>query len=337
MWLFTDEGFVSAVRKGHGEANLVVRSRSMAALGTLSEFARTAIVRTPRADYPFRVHVTPETWGEFVKTVAVAVDYRNFKTQVKKTLGRDHSDALGLVWKAMVAVQDQDARTPLNAEYLEQPVDHYFYEVWSPNGECVSDGVCTVAELPQLRRNVEAEWLELVTWPQPKYVGPIVQPSHISEQPHAPLVGAQWSPLIQVIAEMFQALGSDPERFMRVDFYSDKYSYPIYVQAKQFDNGTYTVEAISNQYLKTKLTDRQHEAMLFMDWDLKDSNYVATFEGAEDLSALAEYVVNTLVIVYGIDENCSFGLQGSSNLEVFCDANFHQIERNGPLWRLKES
>jgi hypothetical protein len=334
MWLFTEKGFLSAVRKGHGDQNLVVRARNIAALKDLTEFSMTAIVRTPKADYPFRLHVSPETWAEYVKLVALEVDYRNFKTQVKKTLGQDHAEALGLVWKTMLALQDYDARKPLTAEYLDQPVDHYFYEVWSPNGECVSDGVCTVAELPQLRRNVEAEWLELVTWPQPKYVGPIVELSDISEQPYAPLVGAQWSPLIQVIAEMFQALGSDPERFMRVDFYSDKFSHPIYVQAKQLESGIITLEAISNKYLNSKLTERQNEAMLFLEWDIQESNFTATSESAGDLRALAEYVVNTFVTIYGIDESCSFGFSSSGSETAAIECGMRRNVQNSKLFHL---
>lgn len=306
MWLFTETGFLSAVRKGHGDQNLVVRARNIAALKGLSEFAQTAVVRTPKADYPFRLHLTPETWGNYVKTVALAVNYRNFKSHAKETLGLDHADALGLVWKTMLALQDDDARQQLTTEYLEQPVDHYFYEVWSPNGECVSDGVCSKEELPLLRRNVEAEWLELVAWPQPKFLGPEVESSHISDKPHAPLVGAQWLPLIQVLAEMLQGLQCDPERFMRVDFYSDKYSHPIYVQAKQFDNGTLTIEAISNNYLKTKLSNEQHQAMEFVGWELKDSNYSATVENGENLQSISERLVNTMVIVYGLTESTWF-------------------------------
>jgi hypothetical protein len=336
MWLFTDEGFVSAVRKGHGEANLVVRSRNMAALGTLSEFARTAIVRTPRADYPFRVHVTPETWGEFVKTVAVAVDYRNFKTQVKKTLGQDHSDALGLVWKTMLAVQDDDARKPLTTEYLEQPVDHYFYEVWSPNGECVSDGVCTVAELPQLRRNVEAEWLELVTWPQPKYVGPIGEPSHISEQPHAPLVGAQWLPLIKVMVSMLEALQCDDSRFFRVDFYSPLFSQPIYVQAKQFDNGIFSIEAVSNNFLETKLTGDQHEALLFLGWDLMGLNYNLTFETSASLNLVAEQILNTMILVYKVDETCLFSFSPTLPVDTRRESGLVSLPQNPNTFRFED-
>jgi hypothetical protein len=314
MWLFTQNGFLSAVRKGHGDTNLVVRARNIAALVELSHFAKKKIVRTPKADYPFRLHVTPETWAEYVRTIALSVDYRNFKTQVKKTLGQDQADALGLVWKTMLAVQDDDARKPLTKEYLEQPVDHYFYEVWSPNGECVSDGVCTVAELPQLRRNVEAEWLELVTWPQPKHEGPVMDPPHISEQPHAPLVGAQWLPLIKVMVSMLEALQCDDSRFFRVDFYSTLFSQPIYVQAKQFDNGIFTIEAVSNRYLQTKLTENQHQSMLFLGWELKDKNYQLSLEGSADLSLLSERLINTLVGIYGIDESSLFGFSSPQGL-----------------------
>lgn len=334
MWLFTETGFLSAVRKGHGDQNLVVRARNIDALKGLSEFAQTAVVRTPKADYPFRLHLTPATWGEYVKTVALAVNYRNFKSHVKETLGLDHADVLGLIWKTMLAVQDENARQPLTTEYLEQPVDHYFYEVWSPNGECVSDGVCSKEELPLLRRNVEAEWLELVVWPQPKFLGSEVETSHISEKPRTPLVGAQWLPLIRVLAEMLQGLQCDPERFVRVDFYSDRYCHPIYVQAKQFENGTLTIEAISNNYLKTKLTNEQHQAMEFIGWELKDTNYCATVESNVALNLIAEHILNTMILVYQIDETCLFSF--SPHLPRYTPSNFGLVKltQNPNLFRL---
>jgi hypothetical protein len=333
MWLMTKDGFLSAVQKGDKD-NIVVRARDKRALQNISHSAKAAIIRTPNADYPYRVNVTMKQWAEYLEELALDVDYSNFKNEAKKTLGKSYLDALMQVWAVMQQVEDAQARSPLTAEYLDQPIDHYFYEVWSPNGECVSDGVCTVAELPQLRRNVEAEWLELVTWPQPKYVGPIVERSHISEQPYAPLVGAQWSPLIQVIAEMFQALGSDPERFMRVDFYSDKYSHPIYLQAKQLESGIITLEAISNKYLNSKLTERQNEAMLFLEWDIQESNFTATSESAGDLRALAEYVVNTFVTIYGIDESCSFGFSSPESETAAIECGMRPNVQNSKLFLL---
>ena len=333
MWLFTETGFISAVRKGHGEENLVVRARNIKALGKLSEFAQTAIVRTPAADYPFRLHVTPETWGDYVKTVSLAVDYRNFKTQVKKTLGQDHSDALGLVWKTMLSLQDDDARQPLTTEYLEQPVDHYFYEVWSPNGECVSDGVCSKEELPLLRRNVEAEWLELVVWPQPKFLGSEVESSHIFDKPYAPLVGAQWLPLIKVMVSMLEALECDDKRFFRVDFYSPLFRQPIYLQAKQFDNAIFGIEVVSNNFLETKLTGDQNDALLFLGWELKGPNYTITFESNVSLNLLAEQILNTMILVYRVDETCLFSFSPPVPGETLSHPGLVSLTQNPNLFR----
>jgi hypothetical protein len=335
MWLFTEKGFLSAVRKGHGDQNMVIRARNIDALKDLSEFSMTAIVRTPKADYPFRLHVTPHAWAEYVKSVAMAVDYRNFKTQVKKTLGQDQADALGQVWKAMLAVQDEDARAPLTTEYLEQPVDHYFYEVWSPNGECVSDGICSEAELPRLRRNVEAEWLELTVWPQPKYARPDNALSHISEGPHAPLVGSQWLPLIKAIVSLLEALERDNSRFFRVDFYSPLFSQPVYVQAKQFDNGIFTIEAVSNKFLATKLTNEQKEALLFLGWDLRGPNYTLTFELEVTLNSIAEKILNTMVLVYRIDESCLFAFKPARSISDQDQSGLVSLPQNPSLFRLQ--
>ena len=57
MWIFTETGFVSAVRKHDAPTKVTVRARDRRSLLELSELAETEIVETPHADYRFRVLV----------------------------------------------------------------------------------------------------------------------------------------------------------------------------------------------------------------------------------------------------------------------------------------
>jgi len=57
MWLFTETGFVSAVRHFSEKKKLVVRSRDRESLENLASYAKLAIRNTPSNDYPYRVHI----------------------------------------------------------------------------------------------------------------------------------------------------------------------------------------------------------------------------------------------------------------------------------------
>jgi len=57
IWLFTETGFVSAVRHFSEKKKLVVRSRDRESLENLASYAKLAIRNTPSNDYPYRVHI----------------------------------------------------------------------------------------------------------------------------------------------------------------------------------------------------------------------------------------------------------------------------------------
>jgi len=67
MWLFTDTGFVSAVSDG---SDLMVRSRDRESLEPLAAVAKVEIKKTPKNDYPYRVHVKHEVFAEWVALMA---------------------------------------------------------------------------------------------------------------------------------------------------------------------------------------------------------------------------------------------------------------------------
>jgi hypothetical protein len=105
MWVFTETGFVSAVRKTDRPDVYTVRSRDRKSLEPLANFASAEIVETPYGDYPLRVFVEPAVFTQWLADQAMGIEYSNFKSRVGKTRGYEYVGALHDVWAAMLAVE----------------------------------------------------------------------------------------------------------------------------------------------------------------------------------------------------------------------------------------
>jgi len=113
MWLFTPDGFFSAVQHKDHPDKIMIRTRSKMHAERLIEAvpkgsARPEIVETPPpADYRFRVTVTREEWVFMVGTFAADIDYLNFKNQAaKKQHPKGFMSALHGVWSELLTFQD---------------------------------------------------------------------------------------------------------------------------------------------------------------------------------------------------------------------------------------
>ena len=110
MWIFTETGFVSAVRHFSEKDKLVVRERDQKSLESLSNSVGLEIISTPSNDYPYRVLVADSVFVKWLSKQTMAVDYTNFKDRVHDTRGHDFAGALMGVWSEMRQVEDEDAR-----------------------------------------------------------------------------------------------------------------------------------------------------------------------------------------------------------------------------------
>ena len=107
MWLFTTSGFISIVNK---TGAFEVRARDAKSLETLADFAKTRIIKTPFADYPYRAFTTHETFTYWVANQIEMIDYPNFKSEISLTRGPEFAIPLHKVWSAMHGVEDANAR-----------------------------------------------------------------------------------------------------------------------------------------------------------------------------------------------------------------------------------
>lgn len=100
MWLITDLGFFSIVRKP-GDDDLTVRSRARADLEALHDrYLPTLgpIVEGAGTDYPFRAKVTVEDLAFAASEIVRAIDYSNFKSRVAAEQGTSRAHIYGDVW-----------------------------------------------------------------------------------------------------------------------------------------------------------------------------------------------------------------------------------------------
>jgi len=110
MWIFSETGFISAVRKADRPEVITVRSRDHESLESVAGVAGVTIQRSPHGDYPYRAFVKPEVFAAWLADVALSLDYDNFKSQIAHTRGYDYAHELGRVWSVMLATEDDDAR-----------------------------------------------------------------------------------------------------------------------------------------------------------------------------------------------------------------------------------
>jgi hypothetical protein len=113
MWIFTDTGFISAVRKPEYPGVVTVRSRDRESLEALAARAQVEIKRSPHGDYPYRVFVGDGPFIEWFLDRGSDLNYSNFKNRVAQTRGKKFASALNQVWAAMLSVEDDEARSPL--------------------------------------------------------------------------------------------------------------------------------------------------------------------------------------------------------------------------------
>lgn len=114
MWVFTETGFVSAVKKDLDSSVVVVRSRDRQSLVQLAQSAKVDIGQSPDGDYPWRVYVQQVQFADWVSSAALEVNYENFKNHIKQTRGPRFADLLGEVWAVMLHAEEPDSRSDMN-------------------------------------------------------------------------------------------------------------------------------------------------------------------------------------------------------------------------------
>jgi hypothetical protein len=101
MWLVTTQGFYSAVESKTDPNMIVVRARvrrDIEALERQIPGAKKMIRDDLGTDYPFRIFVDRATWREAVVALTEAIDYTNFKDEVKARQGKKRASLYERLW-----------------------------------------------------------------------------------------------------------------------------------------------------------------------------------------------------------------------------------------------
>jgi hypothetical protein len=114
MWVFTTDGFYSAVQHRDDKDQLVIRCRKAADAFALQSrlldngHPEYAVTATPDADYAYRLFIPRTAWAEYLIRAVGSLDYPNFKDAVAERQGLERADIYHDVWQVMWEYQTDE-------------------------------------------------------------------------------------------------------------------------------------------------------------------------------------------------------------------------------------
>lgn len=140
MWLFTTDGFFSAVQDQNDTERIMVRARQKKDLEAMLEkleLEDTRILEWFGSDYRYRVFIRRLEWAQYVLGEIMALHYTNFKDAALAPDDHERSAAYHSIWSRLVAWQDSaNQRSWVEApEYVEgEGIWPTYDEEEDPNG-----------------------------------------------------------------------------------------------------------------------------------------------------------------------------------------------------------
>lgn len=115
MWIFTIDGFFSAVQKpkDRNTGRIQVRARDREDLARFRSRMnlQNRILSTPGGDYPFRLITSKKTWGRYLDRMARMMEYDNFKAECDR-MGLRRGGVYHRIWSIL---QDLERPRPAPA------------------------------------------------------------------------------------------------------------------------------------------------------------------------------------------------------------------------------
>lgn len=108
MWVFTSFGFFSVVQHRARPDHVLVRARDRADLVALVKRVgkpKPAIRHTPAADYPYRLELAKGRFASFMSSIALELDYPNFKGAVAERQGYERAAVYHDVWAKLRSIE----------------------------------------------------------------------------------------------------------------------------------------------------------------------------------------------------------------------------------------
>lgn len=137
MWMMTTRGFFSAVAKDSADlTKITVRGRRKKHLESLRELIPDSSEPYTGAgtDYPWRIDCTAAQWAEACALMALEVNYKNFKDEVKARGQSLEAAAYGSVWSALLKIEDRDGPDKGTTSWSNWQGYGRLYDVWENMG-----------------------------------------------------------------------------------------------------------------------------------------------------------------------------------------------------------
>ena len=106
MWIMTTRGFYSAVQHREYPTRLIIRARSkedILALGDLLPDSPPWALES--SDYEWRLDCSVAEWAGALASMALDIDYPNFKTAVKEVQGPERAAVYMSCWSALLRIE----------------------------------------------------------------------------------------------------------------------------------------------------------------------------------------------------------------------------------------
>ena len=110
MWIFTVDGYFSAVQDKDDPTRIMVRARQKADLEVLLqriEREELEILAWSGTDYAYRVFMPREGWVSYLEEVGRELDYTNFKARALQDGDYGRSRAYHEIWGVLRDWQDK--------------------------------------------------------------------------------------------------------------------------------------------------------------------------------------------------------------------------------------
>jgi len=110
MWIFTVDGFYSAVKptKEKDTDKLMIRARFKEDLERIMDRVHAdKVIETPMCDYPYRMSVKANDWATYLVDSVQTLDYPNFKDRALRRATFDRNARYHEVWAAMAYEQKE--------------------------------------------------------------------------------------------------------------------------------------------------------------------------------------------------------------------------------------
>jgi hypothetical protein len=112
MWVMTTVGMFSVVVNRQQPGHVLVRARARKDLEALLARVKDVwqdsdILRTPTADYRYRVSVPKTQWAEWVYALAQDIDYSNFKDRIH-AINPHRADIYADVWATCLDIEREE-------------------------------------------------------------------------------------------------------------------------------------------------------------------------------------------------------------------------------------